>query len=319
MAESSAPIRGHIRTAGFRQVSHGLFLPDLSPGSARSEWLRELDAWRLVLPANAVFTHITASAVARWWVPTWREWVPTFAAVGSGSRGPRRPGIVLSRFADPPQRWLVDGVPLAEPGEILLRCARDLGMLDLVPLIDSALRAGVPRADLDKAAATSRPGCRALRRALSLSDARSESAWETKLRLFHVAIGVPVEPQVQLFDERGLFLGRADLLVRGTNSVHEYDGAGHGDRDRRPMYLRRERRLAGSPYVRRGYTADDILNYPLTVLREIDEVIGRRHRPERLRPWRRMVAGSTHSYQGVERLRNRWVRNLGPADWSETA
>jgi hypothetical protein len=192
-------------------------------------------------------------------------------------------------------------------------------MLDLIPIIDSALRAGAPRADIEEVAATSRPGCRALRRALSLSDARSESAWETKLRLFHVAIGVPVEPQVELLDERGLLLGRVDLLVRGTNSVHEYDGEGHGDRERRPMYVRRERRLAGSPYVRRGYTADDLINYPLVLLREIDEVIGRRHRPERVRPWRRLLAGSTHSPQGLARLRNRWVRNMGPADWAETA
>jgi hypothetical protein len=57
----------------------------------------------------------------------------------------------------------------------------------------------------------------------------------------------------------------------------------------------------------------------LVLLREIDEAIGRRHRPERVRPWRRLLAASTHSQQGLARLRNRWVRNMGPTDWAETA
>jgi hypothetical protein len=318
------PIRGQIRVAGFRRVSHGLYLPLGDQADRRQEWLRDLDAWRLVLPPGAVFTHVTAAALYGWWLPQLPDYVPVFAATDLDGSRPRRPGLICSRLDRAAQ---VDAAPVVRhgqpvdlPEEVLLRAARDLAMLDLVPLVDSALRSGDTTADsLARFCATTRPGVRRLRLAASLADPRSESAWETVLRLFHVLAGIEVEPQVELFDPAGTFLARVDLLLTGTNNVHEYDGGGHRKRDRQRTDLRRERRLAGTPYARRGFTSEELVRYPLVMLAEIDRALGRKHRPSRVRLWRRWVSEATLSPDGRRRLMNRWMRLSGITDWSQTA
>ena len=224
----------------------------------------------------------------------------------------------MSRPTTAQVAWFVGGLPLAPPQEILIRCARDLGVLDLVPIIDSALRGGVQRASIAEICDTGRPGVRALRAALDLADARAESAWESRLRVFHACHDVPAVPQVNLYDGDH-FLGRADLLVVGTHFVHEYDGAHHREPAQHTLDLRRERRFAGSPYVRRGYTADDLLNHPGAVMAEIDRALGRRSRPARLARWHRLVEASVYSQLGRNRLRNRWIRFMGVNEWSQAA
>lgn len=318
------PIRGQIRVTGFRRVSHGLYLPLSERPDARREWLRDLDAWRLVLPQGAVFTHVTAAALYGWWLPQLPDYVPVFAAADVTGSRPRRPGLICSRLdrtaQDDAGPVLRHGQPVDLPEEVLLRAARDLAMLDLVPLVDSALRSGETTADrLTRFCEMTRPGVRRLRLAVSLSDPRSESPWETVLRLFHVLAGIEVEPQVELFDAEGTFLARVDLLLTGTDNVHEYDGADHRMRERQRSDLRRERRLAGTPYVRRGFTSEDLVRSPLVMLAEIDRALGRRHRPSRVHLWRRWVSEATLSADGRKRLMNRWMRLSGITDWSQTA
>ena len=58
-------------------------------------------------------------------------------------------------------------------------------------------------------------------------DARSESAWESIMRVLHQAAEIPVTQQQEIFDERGRFVARVDLRIDGTRRIHEYDGAGH--------------------------------------------------------------------------------------------
>ncbi|MGE5719954.1 MAG: hypothetical protein ACM3XQ_08770, partial [Nocardioidaceae bacterium] len=100
--------------------------------------------------------------------------------------------------------------------EVLLACARDLGLLDLVVLTDPAVRSGrCSPEDVAEVAAPRRRGGPALRAALPFADARSESPWESVLRMFHVLCDVPVEPQFEVYDERGVFVARGDLWLRG--------------------------------------------------------------------------------------------------------
>jgi len=289
--------------------------------SDEDEFRRDLSAWMLVLPDGAVFTHLTAARLRGWRLPALPEQVPVFAAVRGTHRRPRRPGMICSRLvgpsppASPPQ--MIGGLPVDSAEEVLLRCARDLGHLDLVVLIDSALALG----DIDPEAmrellASRRPGVRRLRAAYARSHRRAESAGETALRVFHDAMDIPVEPQVDLVDSEGRLLGRADLLVVGTGNVHEYDGSGHRKRQQQRSDLRRERRLAGTPYVRRGFTLDDLLNHPGIVMHELDRALGRPHQAHRLRRWRRLMDHSMYSPAGRERLLNRWRREMGVVDWA---
>jgi hypothetical protein len=88
--------------------------------------------------------------------------------------------------------------------ETLLAAARDLGVLDLVILGDSALRLEhCTTTELRIVAAQHRRGAPLLRQVIGLLDARSESPWESVMRVLHVGAEVPVDPQFEIFDDRG--------------------------------------------------------------------------------------------------------------------
>lgn len=215
-----APRRGHLRAVRWTKVGHGLFRPSLPDGAAgvasagpgligSSAWLADLRAWTLVLPPSGGFTHLTAAALYGWWLPPVPRGMPVFASVSGRESRPRRPGLIASRrnHAHPPLRR--QGLPVDLPDEVLLRAARDLALLDMVVLVDAALRSrDCLREHLQDVSSTRRPGAVVLRQAIALADGRSESAWETVLRLFHAVCEVPVEPQFEVRDEHGRFVAR---------------------------------------------------------------------------------------------------------------
>lgn len=306
---TSAPVRGHLRLVGKRRISHGLY-DDLVPGQHDdAQFISDLRAYLLVLPESAVYTSVTAARVLGWRLPQLPEHVPVFAAVQQKDPRPRRAGLVCSRLVGARTARDRTTVPLDTPTEILLRAARDFGVLDLVIMIDSALALGQLRnADMEKILASRRPGVRVLRAAWRLAHPRTESAGESLLRAIHRIMGVLVEPQAVLHDADGRVVGRADLLLTGTRRVHEYDGAGHRDKAQHRTDLRRERGLLAAAYERSGYTLDDLLNHPLVVMHEIDRVLGRPHDVRRLDGWRRLVEDSMYGATGRARVRDRWRR-----------
>lgn len=310
--------RGEERRRGYRRVAHGLFLPQVTEGAAAAR-RRDLHAWRLTLPADAVYTHLTAAWLLDLWLPKLPDAVPVFAAVRGDVTRPQRMGMVVSRLRSTSRPSERHGLPVDAVPEVLLRCARDLGVLDLAPMICRALREGLTTADEVASVGTGRPGVRRLRAALQYADPRHESPWEVRMAIFHQLAGVPVEPQYEVRTSDGRPVGRADLRISGTNLLQEYDGHDHDRPDVRVNDLRRMRRFAETPYVRRGYVADDLLNHDVLVLQEIDRALGRRFQASRLQPWRRMVAESTYSERGMARFQSRWVHLTGVADWWKTA
>lgn len=182
-----------------------------------------------------------------------------------------------------------------------------MALLDLVVAIDGVLhRQWCSRTGLEDALRPRQRGAPRLRRALELSDSRSESPWETVLRLLLVLTGFEVDPQVEVFDAAGAFLGRADLRLRGTNRLPEYDGASHRDRERHCDDLRREKTLARAGYERYGYTKCEIVSDPRLVVRDAEEACGLPHDPRRLLEWWSVYEESTLSSSGW----NRWLRRL---------
>ena len=320
-AADLAPVRGNIRAAGYRRVSHGLYLPTTARGDLRTEHLRDLRAWLLVLPPDAVFTHVTAANLCGWWLPRLPKFVPVFAATSLAGNIPRRAGVVCSRVPREHRTGIVDGLPVDSPCEILLRAARDLALIDVVVMLDSAVRLGHVQPDrLHEYCCSGRPGSRRLRQAAALSDPRSESAWETLLRLFHVAVDIGVDPQFEVHDSAGRLAGRVDLWVKGASCAHEYDGDEHEKAARRRSDLRRVRRLLDAGVARRGYVADDLLNHPRAMLQEMDRELGRPHRPARLEKWNAWLRQSSYSIAGRRRLQNRWLKvNRRDTDWGQTA
>lgn len=293
------PIRGRRPSGSWIPVSHGLHRPRDSTS--------ELPAWELVLPPSGRFTGLTAAGLLGWSLPPMPQGLPVFAAMSKSEARRQRKGLVVCRHAELAGPVIHDGLRVDPPAEVLLACARDLGLLDLIVLTDSALHdRHCNREELSGAAGRRRRGAPLLRRALQLADARSESAWETLLRVLHVTCDVEVEPQITLHDQHGLFLGRADLWVRGTNALHEYDGQHHLTRRQQRVDLRRARRLGNEEWLRRGYTSTDLLHQGVTILRDADLSLGREHRPARIRTWHALLRDSLFTATGQERLRLRF-------------
>lgn len=304
-----------MRSRNYRRVAHGLYVPRPSAAEAftMESHLAHIRATRLLLPPDAVFTHVTASRLLGWHLPALPEQVPIFAAV-RGSLAPRRPGIICSRLThDSPSVEVALGLRVDSPIEVLLRAARDLGELDLTIMADSALRAEhIEASSLDELVGQGRPGTRVLRRALASADGRAESPGETLLRRFHDVLEIPTSPQVSLHDDDGRFLGRADLLVTGSHHVHEYDGAVHRGARAHTADLRRDRGWSAVGFTRRGFTMGDLVTYPSVTAQELDRALGRRHDPRRVHRWTRLLEESLFSPVCRERVMNRWFRMPGP-------
>lgn len=272
----------------------------------------ELGAWRLVLPPGAAFTHLTAAELRGWWLPA-RISHPVFAAAAQDDYCPRRTGLLTTRHRLRPPAEDYEGVVLTSAAETLLAAARDLGVLDLVPLADSALRLG--HLTVDELEATSRQrrrGAPMLRTVLPLLDKRSESPWESIMRVLHRAADVEVEPQFKVYDAENCFVGRADLWLVGTTRVHEYDGGGHRDPETHRQDLGRDRRFVSIGWERLGFTSSDLLDGGSGVIHAADQALGRPWDPRRLRRWNRLVESSLYSATGRVRALRRWGY-AGPA------
>lgn len=313
MDEKIGPRRGHVRSKLWVPVSHGLYKPRRDVDGP----LQDLAAWQLVLPPGGALTHLTAAAAYGWWLPPLPGDMPVFAAVPHAGSRPRRPGLRVVRHTQAFAANEHNGLLLTTPAETLLSCAADLGLLDVVVLADAALHLGACTLDeLDEVSALRRRGAPMLRQARVHVDGRSESAWETLLRVLHDVCGVPVEPQYVLEDEHGSFVARADLRIAGTTTIHEYDGGEHRKKARHRKDLARERRIGNEVWTRRGYTDAEVLHQAVTILRDADRSLGRPHRPERIRTWHALLARSLFTPSGTELLRHRW--GLPPSETGHT-
>jgi hypothetical protein len=158
-----------------------------------------------------------------------------------------------------------------------------------------------------------------LREAWRRATGKSDSAGETVLQQFHFVMDVPFRPQAEVYGDDGQLIARADIQVLGTAFLHEYDGEHHRHKNQHKVDLRRERGLAASSYVRKGFVLDDLLNHPVVVMHEIDNALNRPHDLSRLRRWRLLVGNSLYSDRGRDRIMNRWRRLGGIVDWSGSA
>ena len=266
-----------------------------------------LRAWTLVLPTTAGFTHLTAAAAYGWWLPEAPPH-PVFAAMPSTEPRPRRPGALVYRHPHPPQMHAVRGLRLTTPAETLLALARDLTPLDVIVLADSAVRQGDVTVDelADVSTGTRRRGAPALRALIPLIDPRSESAWESVMRMLHRAADIPVEPQRELTDGSGRFVARADLWICGTRRVHEYDGGVHRDPQTHASDLSRDRAMALAGWERHGFTKRHLLHEGASIVRASDELLRRPWDVHRLQAWEGLLNASMLRPAGRQRVLRRW-------------
>lgn len=230
---------------------------------------------------------------------------PIFAAMFNDDPRPRRPGLMVCRHTQPFAMNVVNGLRVTTAAETILAAARDLGVLDLVILGDSALRLRhCTLTDLQITARQRRRGAPLLRRVIPLLDKRSESAWESIMRVLHLAAEIPATPQHQILDERGRFIARADLRIDGIRRIHEYDGAGHRDAEVHELDLERDRALLAERWERHGFTSKHLRRDAAAIIADADRLLGRTWSPHRLAAWESLLdhsllgrAGRAHAYR----------------------
>src|SRR3954470_5059006 len=129
------PFRGRSPGTGWRRVTFGIHVADDS-------LLSELSGWQLLLPAHGCFTHLTGAKLRGWWLPPVPAALPVFVSLEQSDPRPLRPGVHTTRLKRPCAFDVIDGLRVASPPEVLLACAQDLGLVDLVVLLDGAAHAG---------------------------------------------------------------------------------------------------------------------------------------------------------------------------------
>ncbi|HEY7042288.1 MAG TPA: hypothetical protein VH419_01330 [Nocardioidaceae bacterium] len=302
--------RSQMRGPGWTPISHGLYVRR----EADADLIDRCRHVRPILPWDAACSHLTAARLWSTWLPALPDWLPLQVTIPPGAQRPERAGLYVarSRAALPPP-IVVSGVPVLDPALVIGQLAEDLQLIDLVIAIDGFLQQQLCTEDDTWQAIRSRQrGLPMLRRALALVDGRSESRWESVLRLFHVLCKIPVEAQYPIRDADGEVVARADLRIKETRRLPEYDGANHRDRERHRRDLARDKLLARSNWERYGYTSVEILDNPTQILRDAENALGLRHDRTRLEPWLTEVERSSLSQLGYRRLLRRLHRFAKP-------
>ncbi|MCL3817096.1 hypothetical protein [Aeromicrobium wangtongii] len=277
--------------------------------SSADDLVATCQAIAMVLPDDAVFTHLTGAALRGWWLPMLDDF-PLIACSDREAPHHDRRGVYVRRCGIPPgHRHRLHGVEVASPEWTIIELAEHLALLDLVAVIDSALHAG--DTSIDRIRAVMRPGrrgVRVLRRALDLADGRSESWWETMLRLVHVLSGIPVEPQQVIVNAAGVEVARVDLRIVGSPRVPEYDGSDHRQRLQHEKDLRRDKALVRQGLERYGYIATELIHASDRIIHDAEDALGLVHLLGRGDLWRAEARRSTISAAGQAALRRRLTR-----------
>jgi len=223
------------------RVSHGLFaVADSWATTAHGERLAASGlAQQRNYHRDKALSHLSAAAVHGLALPR-DAGRATWMTVQEGGNRPRRTGSVIIERAALKARDVMappDAVTACPAGYVgavtsLARtvsdCARHLSVPDAVAIADSAARL-YPRIQSQLPEVLGRqqtwPGARRARTTYRLLDARRETWLESySVAALHLA-GVPVpEPQVRLYDARGVFVARVDLLWHEWGVVGEADG-----------------------------------------------------------------------------------------------
>lgn len=224
-----------LRGRRVRRLFRGVYIRADVP-LTRTTWLK---AALLVLPADAVISHVTALAL----------W-----GFGSGTGEPyefstnhqlvtRYSQIRLHRRRGQLTAYERDGLPVTGPDRTFVDCALRLRLVTLVQLAEHLINSGATTRDVLVAYCHARhiDGVQRARRVVRLVMSGVESPMETTVRLMLVFARLPCpEVNPEIFDG-SRFVARVDMLYRHFKVIVEYDGWQH-ERDGRQRQRDRERR-----------------------------------------------------------------------------
>lgn len=131
--------RGRLRRQRWRRLVHGLYVPS----AVEVDLVGRCRALQRILPTGAVYSELTAAALHGWWLPPLPPSTPICTAVPPERQPTRRPGMRGRRVAlGRDEMCTVSGLPVTSPVRTLLDLAAVVCTVDLVVVVDSALRSG---------------------------------------------------------------------------------------------------------------------------------------------------------------------------------
>ncbi len=184
----------------------------------------------LVAPEDALVARHTAAELLGGVVPAAAR---IHLALPPGGR--MRTGGVDARVVPRRAHARFRGLPVTTAEDTFLDLGSELGLVDLVVLGDSLVKAGRTTPDALVAAAASHRGAQrsAIRRAAGLVRSGVDSPMESRLRMLLVLARLP-EPVVNHIElaEDGRWLRRFDLSYPDLRVAVEYDGRQHAESQR---------------------------------------------------------------------------------------
>jgi very-short-patch-repair endonuclease len=244
----------HLQSTSYQHLAHGTY----AWVGLRADSLLMLQATLHRLPRETVFSGRTAPYLHGLDVPLCdpiHVTLPRDCGVSS------RSGVRVRRSELKPEEVVRrHGLPCTSILRTLLDIGESPSLVENVVIADMALHADLISKQHLQAVVGARAGtkfAKRLRQMVDLAEPGSESAMETRLRIMLVQAGLPrPELQVNLQDDNGQFLGRADLYYPSHRLVIEYDGATH--RTTLVEDNRRQNRILGAGHRLLRFTAADL-------------------------------------------------------------
>ena len=192
-------------------------------------------AFSTVLPDSAVYSHHTAAHVHELPLPRrLMNDLTVHVSVRTQAERRRRSGVAFHLVPPGRQRvHVVNGLPVTTAVDTWCALSAVLRVEELVVMGDALVRRKRPLATMDELEVAvrrhgGRHGAKALRAALVLIRARTDSPAETELRIaIHDAALPEPEVNVWVLDDRGRRIRLGDLVYRRERILVEYDGPHH--------------------------------------------------------------------------------------------
>jgi len=232
---ASADIRRHVTGGHWVVVRRGAYAERSVYEGAQADphGRHALDTAAVLLrtKAGAVASHTSAARLYRTsFIGGWPV-APTITVPRDGhvTTRPKRTRWLDRRVAKLPDGHVTTdpGMPATAPARTLVDVSRELTFAEGVVVADNLLRRDlVEKTEVDHVLAFCErwPGIGRAKKVAAFGDGRAESPLESYGRaVLHLQGVPPLEPQVWLYDSRGL-IGRVDLYSEEFFTVVEFDG-----------------------------------------------------------------------------------------------
>ncbi len=308
------------RLVRHRMVHHetrGLYRRAVTPPEDEQRWQRiqrqHLERARLALCAHPdhALSHQSAALARGWPVSIGQDTPVHLTALSTVTRARRSPGVRLHRNTTlESDTLLAQGCRTLSAARTVADCLRTLSAERAVPIADGAVRAGDTTAQQVRAVLDAQTGWRGrpgALRVLRLVDARRETWLESFsfVRLHDRGLPLPT-PQVQVCDDRGVFVARVDGMWVAEGVVAECDGTGKYLLDAEGRYGP-DPRQAALRVVDEGKRERALERLGLLVVRWDTDEITDDGGPPAQRVEEARSRGDITRFRGRLRLGNRWV------------